>query len=436
MPIDAAASAPVSGPRLRFDYDRLVGGAAWLFVFCGAMALFEPSPYELVSFVAIPLWFMGGFKVHRFALPLFTVLFLYTLGGFVSLIPHIDEHDPTQFMLQSVYLDVTLVFFTLFFAERTLERAELCLKAFTASTLYAAVLGIAGYFNVAGTQSVFTLYGRASGTFKDPNVFGSYLILGALYLMQRLILGRTRRTLLTLSLLLVQVAGIFLSLSRGSWGAFVLASAMMVTLSYLSNRQPRIRRRIVSTLAITLILAGIGMTVLLSIDSVRDLFFQRASGLQDYDQGETGRFGNQLHSLALLLEQVNGFGPIRFRLIFGEDPHNSYVNSFASYGWLGGASFFLLVGLTLYVGFRLCLSRSPFERVAHLFWPTLFVFLVQGCQIDIDHWRHFYLAMGAVWGLETARVRWMIERSDRPVDLGKIARPGQLRPVLSSVPTS
>ena len=370
------------------------------------------------------------------ALPLFAVVFLYTLGGFVSLIPHIDEHDPTQFMLQSVYLDVTLVFFALFFAERTLDRAELCLKAFTASTLYAAVLGIAGYFNVAGTQSIFTLYGRASGTFKDPNVFGSYLILGALYLMQRLILGRTRRTLLTLSLLLVQVAGIFLSLSLGSWGAFLVASAMMVTLSYLSNRQPRIRRRIVSTLAITLVLAAIGLMVLLSVDSIRDLFFQRASGLQDYDQGETGRFGNQLHSLALLLEQVNGFGPVRFRLIFGEDPHNSYVNSFASYGWLGGASFFLLVGQTMYVGFRLCLSRSPYQQVAHLFWPTLFVFLVQGFQIDIDHWRHLYLTIGAVWGLETARVRWVSEQPVGSIQRRAVAHDGQARPTLSFVPTS
>ena len=39
-------------------------------------------------------------------------------------------------------------------------------------------------------------------------------------------------------------------------------------------------------------------------------------------------------------------------------------------------------------------------------WPSLFVFFLQAFQIDIDHWRHVFLLLGGVWGLETARVRW------------------------------
>ena len=49
---------------------------------------------------------------------------------------------------------------------------------------------------------------------------------------------------------------------------------------------------------------------------------------------------------------------------------------------------------------------SPYARLAHVFWPALFVFLMQGFQIDIDHWRHVYLGLGMVWGLECARLRW------------------------------
>ena len=45
---------------------------------------------------------------------------------------------------------------------------------------------------IAGTADIFTLYGRASGSFKDPNVLGGFLILGVLYCMQMLMLGRTR----------------------------------------------------------------------------------------------------------------------------------------------------------------------------------------------------------------------------------------------------
>ena len=175
------------------------------------------------------------------------------------------------------------------------------------------------------------------------------------------------------------------------------------------------RRRILVMSAVAVAAALVVLVALMSIESVRDLVMQRATVTQDYDEGETGRFGNQLHSLPMLLDRLGGFGPLRFRLFFDIEPHNSYVNAFASYGWLGGASFFLLVGLTVFVGFRLALSPSPYSRAAHVFWPALFVFLVQGFQIDIDHWRHVYLLFGAVWGFETARVRWQ-GRSSRPVE--------------------
>ncbi len=59
------------------------------------------------------------------------------------------------------------------------------------------------------------------------------------------------------------------------------------------------------------------------------------------------------------------------------------------------------------MGFRVAWTPSPFRRAAQVYWPSLLVFLLQGFQIDIDHWRHVFLMLGAVWGIETARVRWL-----------------------------
>ena len=379
------------------------------------MAIVEPSPYDFASIVTLVLWFLGGFRIHRFVLIFIGLVCLYNFGGFLALVPYLDEHDPTLFMLQSLYLALTAIFFALFFAERTHERARLCLQAYAFSTVLTAACGVAGYFDLFGSETLFTMYGRAAGTFKDPNVFGSYLIMGALYFMQSLMLGRSRRPMLTLGALALVVTGIFLSFSRGSWGAFLVAAPMMVMLSFVAHQEPRVRRRIVFISVLAVAAAAVGLVVLLSIESIRDFFLQRASALQDYDSGETGRFGNQFRSLPLLIERLNGFGPLRFRLFFDLDPHNSYINAFASYGWLGGSSFFLLVGLTMFIGFRLALSRSPYASLAHVFWPALFVFLLQGFQIDIDHWRHVHLMLGAVWGLETARVRWASRQTPLPV---------------------
>ena len=396
-------------PR-RVEYGAIVNASFAIFVFCGAVALVEPSPYDFASFAAIPIWFFGGFKIHRSVLPFFALIFFYNLGGFIGLVPYIDEHDPTLFMLQSLYLAITALVFALYFAEDTARRAELVLKAYAASTILAAVCGIVGYFNIGGVGELFSRYGRASGTFKDPNVLGSYLVMGAVYYVQCLLLGRTRHVFATAVALLVVVAGIFLSFSRGSWGAFIVATLLSAGLGFVTSAEPRMRRRILLMGFGALALAVLAVGILLAMPNTRDFFLQRAELEQDYDEGVTGRFGNQIRSIPMLLDRLNGFGPLRFRLIFDLEPHSSYVNAFASYGWLGGFAFLLLVGLTIYIGFRICWRPSPYRRVAQVYWPALLVFLLQGFQIDIDHWRHVFLMLGAVWGIETARIRWLERR--------------------------
>lgn len=418
MPIETLRAAPsVPRPAWRADYGAVINWSFAAFVFCGAVAIVEPSPYDFASLVAIPIWFLGGFKVHRTFLPLLGLIALYNLGGFIGLVPYIVEPEPTMFMLQSLYLALTTLVFALFFAEDTLRRTEIVLRFYAASTVLAAICGIVGYFGLGGLGELFSRYGRASGTFKDPNVLGSYLIMGAVYYVQLLVLGRTRHVLATGLALLVVVAGILLSFSRGSWGAFVVATLLSIALAFLTSAEPRLRRRIVVMGLVAIGVAGLVLLVLLALPNTRDIFLQRAALEQDYDEGVTGRFGNQVRSIPMLLERINGFGPLRFRLIFGLEPHNSYINAFASYGWLGGFAFLSLVGLTTYVGFRLVWTPSPYRRAAQVFWPSLLVFLLQGFQIDIDHWRHVFLMLGAVWGIETARVRWRERHAGAPAPL-------------------
>ena len=389
-----------------FFYGRFVNLFVGFLVFCGSIAIVEPSPYDFASILAIPLWFLGGFSVHKRVIVFIALILVYNLGGFISLAPYWNEPDPTLFMLQSLYLMITAIFFVLFFSQDAAERGEICLKAFGLSCVFAAMTGIVGYFDFADTGRYFATYGRAAGTFKDPNVLGSYLIMGALYYMQTLMLGRTKHFFITAILLVVVITGIFLSFSRGSWGAFIMAAITMVALAFGTTANQRLRRRISVMTLLAIVAVVLVLGVALSMESTRQLFLQRAEVTQDYDIGETGRFGNQMRSIPMLFDLPNGMGPLRFRLTFFLEPHNSYINSFASYGWLGGFAFFTLVGTTIFTGFRLCILRSPVQRIAQVYWPTLFVFLLQGFQIDIDHWRHVWLMFGAVWGLEAARVRW------------------------------
>jgi hypothetical protein len=185
---------------------------------------------------------------------------------------------------------------------------------------------------------------------------------------------------------------------------------MVAAFMFRTADSTKMRAQIVGGAVGVFVLGAVALTAALSIDSLREFFLLRASVTQDYDEGPNGRFGNQMRSLPMMLDLPNGFGPLRFRLTFGIEPHNSYVNAFASNGWLGGFSFILMVLSTCFVGFRLCLTRHPWNRQAQVLFAATFVFFVQGFQIDLDHWRMFYLSLGAIWGLEAARRRWLTQR--------------------------
>lgn len=377
-----------------------------LFIFFTCFTFLTPSPYDFAAIPTILLWLMLGIRLHRSSIVFAGLLLLFHLCLLVALLPYLSEPDPVAWTLQSFYLMVTAFFFAMFFSDDTHRRAELALKAYAASCVFAAIAGIMSYFDTLGTGVLFKMDGRAAGVFEDPNVLGSFLFLGAFYLAHNLVTGHTRRPILSTISLFVILVGIFLSFSRGSWMATIFGSALMIILTYRAAATTAVRRRIVAISAVTLIAGATLLAGLLSVDVVSERFADRATVTKDYDEGETGRFGNQRRGAAMLVEKPNGFGPLRWRLTFGLEPHNSYIGGFANGGWLGGLAFIGLILTTAFVGFRLCLTPSPYRRLALIAWPALLMFFVQAVQIDVDHWRHVYMLFGLIWGLEAARLAW------------------------------
>lgn len=396
-----------SAPPSRRLAAKLTDGMLWLTMCCGSVVFFEPSPYDLMILVTMALWAFGGFSIHRAVLPYVLALSLWVLGAFISLVPYWNETDPVAHVLTSFYLATTGVFFALYTSQDSTRRLDLLLSGYTISCVLAAAVAVATWLAAGGEESAWVLNGRATAPFKDPNVLGSYLVAGALYLTQRLLLGRLRYLWLTLPSLGLILAALFLTFSRGSWGAWMIATGLMVFCLYRTADSRRMRRMIVGGAAATALTVLVGVAGALSVDSVREFFFIRAAVQQDYDSGPYGRFGNQLRSLPMLTERPTGFGPMRFILSFPQAPHNSYINAFASDGWLGGFAFIAMAAGALAIGFRQCLTRHPWMRQAQILFPTTFVYFVQGIQIDIDHWRMFHMSLGAVWGIEAARRRWL-----------------------------
>ena len=390
------------GRRLALSYATLKRGTLWLLAACSGFALIEPSPYELVFLLVLFVFALTGIRFSQKLIPLALLLLVYNLGGAFSLIPFMDEPPSVRFTAVSVYLMVTCIVVAAIMAEDPLGRLETIQRGWLFAAWCAGLAGILGYFNVGGLGGIFALHGRASGTFKDPNVLGPFLVFPIVVLLQAVLIGRLG-LLRGMALMSVPLLALFLSFSRGAWGNLVVTSLMMTGLTFLTAPNSRQRTRIVLLALVALVAAIAALMIALSFETIRSVFEVRASLEQPYDQGVTGRFGSQLRSISLLLDHPNGLGPLRFRWHFPEDPHNVYVNAFASYGWLGGFGYLALIAATCLAGWTLVLRRTPWQAPAIAIWSALFVTILQGIQIDTDHWRHFYLLLGLIWGLAALR---------------------------------
>jgi hypothetical protein len=414
LPHEVPAGGGASASRSAISTRTLEAGAIWLLFASSFLVMIEPAPFEILFFVLLAVFMLTGLRISAMFLPMICLLILYNLGGGMSLMLVADETRAIWFIAISVYMAVMGIVVAAVFSEDSARRLAVMKSGYVFAGCIASITGVMGYFDIAGTFDLFALYSRAKGTFKDPNVFSTFLILPFVVLVQGFFLGSHRRPVVAFGALMLITIGLFLSFSRGAWGVAVGATGLCVVLCFLTARSNAVRVRIVLIGIAGVMLFALLLVVALQFEAIRSVFEVRASLRQDYDVGETGRFGNQLRSIPLLLDLPHGFGPIMFREYFPEDPHNTYLNAFASYGWLGGVAYLGLTVVTMVVGWRLVFLRTPFQNDAIAIWSCFFFLILQGLQIDTDHWRHFYLQLGLTWGLMLASLRHLAaERAAR-----------------------
>jgi len=307
----------------------------------------------------------------------------------------------------------TVVFFAMVVSEDTAARLDMIRRGLIAGALIAALGGIAGYFSLfPGAHSLLTLYDRASGTFKDPNVFSAFLILPALFALQSVVSDRFGKSLRSTVTLGVLSLALLLAFSRAAWGGLAITSAFMLALMVLTSRSQAQRSRIIVTALVASIALVMLVAVLLSFDSIGEMFKQRASLDQSYDEGRFGRFGRHILGAEMALDLPFGIGPLQFHRYFPEDTHNSYLNAFMSGGWISGICYPALVFITVIMGFRHIFVRVPWQRAYLAIFAAFLGTVGESLIIDTDHWRHFWLMLGAMWGMFAAAQRYKAS-SDR-----------------------
>jgi hypothetical protein len=401
----AALSHPGDGSRraLIVPTESLRGLLLWLMGFAGAFVFIEPSPYEIVALVSMVLIGLTGWSLRGALMPLALILIVLNIGYAIAVVQVADQQKAVTWVLISIFLAATAVFYAGILSTNTQARLDHLLSGYTASAVIAAVAGILAYFHLLGSLSdLFLLYGRARGTFNDPNVLGAFLVLPAILLFQRVLVGRPFVVIGSGALLMVLLAALLLTFSRAAWGQFVLSALVVMGLCLLTAPSPGTRIRIVSLAIVGGVLGLIFLAALLSIPQVADLFAQRATLDQAYDVGHFGRFGRYVLGAELGLDQPFGIGPLQFSSYFGEDPHNSYLNAFMSGGWLSGFGYLTLTAVTLANATRFLRAETPWRASYQVIYAAYLGTAVESAIIDIDHWRHYFLILGALWALMVA----------------------------------
>ena len=394
--VNAAASA---APRLLALQRALI----WLVGACGAIVFIEPSPYEIATLLAAITFFATGLRLRLVFMPLVLALFLLNIGYTICAVPLLGQSEVANWIVTSWYMAITVVFFAMLVSEDTAARLDMLRRGLVVGAIIASLAGIAGYFHlVPGGYDLLTLYGRARGTFKDPNVLGAFLILPALFALQSMVsdsLGKALRSAIAFG---IMTLAILLAFSRAAWGGLILTAVFMLALMVLTSKSSAQRSRIITMTLVAAILGVALIAVLLSFDSIAEMFKQRASFDQSYDGGRFGRFGRHILGAQMALDLPFGIGPLQFHRYFPEDTHNSYLNAFMSGGWLSGICYPALAFTTVIMGFRQIFVRVPWQHTYLAIFAAFLGTVGESFIIDTDHWRQFWLMLGTMWGMIAA----------------------------------
>jgi len=383
---------------------RLLNLVLFITALTSSIAFIEPSPHDALMIVLMVACVAARTNFDRKLFPLLVLIAVWLIGGFFSLVQVGDNTKDIQYAGTSVYLGIAAIMFACLFSDGNMQRLSILRRGYILAALIATAAGYIGFFHLMPHSDIFLDNDRVSATFKDPNVYGPFLVFPIVWLMIRILTRGIRP--LDVALLMVLMGGLLLSFSRGAWAHLAISATVGVLTVFLVTPDPRMRTRIVIIGLLTTLFAALLIGALLSIGSVHDMLIERAKAIQPYDVGPGGRFWLQEQALGTILQNPNGLGPFEFDRIFGLQQHNVYMQGFLVYGWLGGAAYLTLVVVTLVLGLITMPIPTPWQYYLITAYAVLVGEAAEGMIVDTDHWRHFFLMLGLIWGLSAASINY------------------------------
>jgi O-antigen ligase len=374
----------------------------WVLMAASSIVLWEPAPYEFIAVLLIGATIVSGVRIPAALGPAAVCLTLFTLSSLISMVNVKNQDMATVFFGITFYLILTFFLFATMVHEDPKHALATIWHGWIVGAVIAVTLGLMGYFEFSQFFTLFTEAGRASGSFKDPNVYGPYLVPVILYVMAGMKGLKQGLSPRKAALLLYLCIGILIGFSRGAWANLIAAAIAFVGLKLMTARSIAEFRNMLMSSAMISFVVTVVVLVLIANTQVGADFSERAQINQYYDEGTGGRWENMYAALLLALKSPLGIGPGQSTLYLIQEPHNLFLQVFVQKGWLGLLSFAAFLGISFTRFLRLAMIPNPAQQTAQILCASLVGLLVNTIVIDPLHWRHMYLILGMGWGLVAA----------------------------------
>ncbi len=384
----------------------------WLCFAVSSFVLFNPAPVDGLMVGLMILLPMAG--MTRFSKEMYiylAMMLIIAAGAFFGVLFAFTFDKALMHAVITLHIALFTFVISGYIAKNPHHSIPLIMSGWTLAAWIAVITGIMGYFEVfPGAQELFTLYERPKGPFKDPNVYGTFIIPPALYAIYKITHLPAHKVLLPLATLGLMVIGVLLSFSRGAWLNLGLSVMMFVYLSYATSKTNFYRVKLIGFGIIGLFLMIGLIFAALQVDKISALFTERAKVTQSYDTNDGGRFAGHAKARLIIPTNPMGIGPNQFGGNYSkEDIHNVYYNVFLNSGWLGGFAYLILVFGTVFNGFKHLFARNSTQTYFLIFYSAFIGNVIEGIIIDSDHWRHFFMLLSMIWAL-MAYEKWQGKR--------------------------
>lgn len=371
----------------------------WVLLITSGFVIIEPTPFDLLFCCLLVV----SFLTLTYKLPLYPLIFslIFLIGNVISLFNVIDIKRAIKYFAISLYLILLFFFFVVLvnnFRERIIK---IIFSGYCISAVLSAVLGVIGFLRIFPGE-IFLKYDRAVALFKDPNVFGPFLVPIALYSIHKIEnVKNIYKKLFWIIIFHVIVGGILLSFSRAAWlNLFIsLFIYFMVRLFILTKKDIYIRKKILTVIFMLTVLTSIMLSCLFYIQSFENIFNSRL-GFQSYDKD---RFSTQMLALNIFLKNVFGISPGHSEIVLQHATHNTFLRVLVENGIIGFIGYILLLLFTIKKGVNLLFTEHHFSQIYLIIISSLVGIIINSFFIDTLHWRHFWVLLAIPWIQKSVR---------------------------------